>query len=142
MATSRPIELNVDATFSDDIRQETSGKITVVGVLDRHAYLPKFPAALPQLWVRVRVTKPRRKTVKKMAINVFLDDEQIFEQKVDTKTLKGLQSHNSRLQKDAFNVQFGFSPFPVKKESILRVVARLDSLEFLAGELSFEKKSE
>lgn len=83
-----PITRHCETTFCDDVRQETSGKLSLIGVYGDALLVSEFPAQLPKLCVLAKVVSPGSDLLKSLTIRVFLGEEVFREVVIPNEELK------------------------------------------------------
>lgn len=61
----------VHATFCDDIREETGGKLTLVGIYAGSLLVPMLPVVVPRLCVLIEACTPLSEPFERLALKVF-----------------------------------------------------------------------
>lgn len=68
-------EHHIDVIFCDDIRHESSGKITLVGTYTSGILTSGFPITLPKLGVAIRIRSSSENLIKTLAVKILFEDE-------------------------------------------------------------------
>ena len=69
----------LEVMYCDDIRQETNGKISLMGIYGDNLVLANFPAKLAKLCLVVRILTPKDDPIKSMTLKVFIDDQVLIQ---------------------------------------------------------------
>ncbi len=121
---------SIGGIFCDDVRQEVTGKLTLVGCYTDSMVVAKFPATIPRLCVLVRIITPATKPFKEVKVRILQDDEVLVdvdipagEYEVEVKT----PQEDGAMH--VLHAQFALGPLGFTKYSTLRVRAVLDGTE-------------
>lgn len=130
------ISRHVETVFCDDIREETSGKLSLIGVYTGQLLVRNFPSTLPKLCILIRVVTQASEPVQSLTLRILKDEETFAELPVRQNQLAGT-SQASEDEEDDGKLQVTqcllvFSPFAVEKPCTLRIRAITESEE-LAG---------
>ena len=124
---------HLQTLFCDDIRHETSGKLTLVGVYSDALIVPELPATLPRLCLVARLIAPLAQPPRSVTLRVFKDDQLVQEVAARKEDLADMlraaahypaQTRSERVQIVQFLVEF--SPFQLDRPGLLRVHAETD----------------
>lgn len=124
---------HLQTLFCDDIRHETSGKLTLVGVYSDALIVPELPATLPRLCLVARLIAPLAQPPRLVTLRVFKDDQLVQEVAARKEDLTDMlraaahypaQTRSERVQIVQFLVEF--SPFQLDRPGLLRVHAETD----------------
>jgi len=131
------------ALYCDDIREEKTNKLTLVGVYSADLYVSEFPAVLPKLAIFVTLATPVEEPFRQLEIKLKLDDEVIANISTSQEELKkGIgaiaevaASPSAPEPNDVTGSKrftelrsiLVLSPFTIVKECILRVIATTES---------------
>jgi hypothetical protein len=127
--------------FCDDIRFETSGKISLIGVYSADMFVKELPCVLPQLWASIYFNQNLGET---RALTLRL----ILEVKGKDKVLQEVQLANldsppplptDEFQMAQMNIQLHLQHFQVLEEGRLKVRAYRDDDEIRLGTLDIRK---
>lgn len=126
----------LDATFCDDIRQETSGKLIFVGVYSSEMYVTSFPITLPKLSISIKAVTPTSNRFEKLNVSVYIDERVISEMRVDPEYLAKMSiekakddSHRGRQRVQSIHFLTNLMPVPLEKECVIRVRAETEGHE-------------
>jgi hypothetical protein len=67
---------SVVALFCDDVREEKSGKETIVGIYPDNVNVPSFPYTFPRVLIYTRINTDVRDKIKKVEIRISLPEEE------------------------------------------------------------------
>ena len=124
---------HLQTLFCDDIRHETSGKLTLVGVYTDALIVPELPVTLPRLCLVARLIAPLAQPPRSVTLRVFKDDQLVQEVAARKDDLADMlraathypaQTRAERVQIVQFLVEF--SPFQLDRPGLLRVHAETD----------------
>ena len=124
---------HLQTLFCDDIRHETSGKLTLVGVYSDALIVPELPVTLPRLCLVARLIAPLGQPPRSVTLKVFKDDQLVQEVAARKEDLADMvrtavhypaQSRAERVQIVQFLVEF--APFQLDRPGLLRVHAETD----------------
>jgi hypothetical protein len=65
--------------YCDDVREEKSNKITLVGVYSSDLFVAAFPVVLPKLMMFITLVTPAEKPFESLSLKVLRDEETLFE---------------------------------------------------------------
>lgn len=152
MAANLPLQMVrwANTIFCDDIRQEVSGKMLVVGMYGESLVVPAFPVTLPTLCAVITIATPVKQPFKQLAVRLHLDDGLIAEMIVQGGDL-GQVAELSPLDQQAEPVDtedaarvwksrmvVNLSPFMIEKPGLLRVRIESESEIIPGGALRIE----
>ena len=131
---------HIQTIFCDDIRHEIGGKLSYIGVYSGRLIVSTLPATLPKLCLALKVVTPASQSFRKLALDVFRDDEVIAQWRPDEAALteaseaavETLADNASHELAQIVNAMFVFSPFKIEGPCVLRVRAETES-EALRG---------
>lgn len=115
--------------YCDDVRQELSGKSTMVGVYGNEMYVAEFPAVLPTFSIVTSVWTVQSRPFQKLIFRVLLDDTVLSEEVLDIEQAQKLWNEAvnqetlkpNPLARQLISRVARFSPFVLEKEAALRV---------------------
>jgi len=124
----------LSTTYCDDVRQEVSGKVSLIGVYNSVLYVPQFPVTLPKLCIVVTYTTPRSEPPASLKIRVLKDSDPLADLDATPEYLAQLKKFAASsetivpLPDDvqpviATNMHVSLSPLVFDKPCFLRVVA-------------------
>ncbi|MET4160496.1 hypothetical protein ABIE61_000310 [Marinobacterium sp. MBR-111] len=118
-------DISLYGLFCDDIRQEISGKVSLIGMYGTHMYVPVMPIKLPKLCVHFSLRFPLVHKPVDIAVTVKNGDRQIHEVKVE-----GYQNGES-IEGAMQELNGGFDmPFlEIDEPTTLIVTASVDGVE-------------
>jgi hypothetical protein len=127
--------------FCDDVRQETTGKLSFVGVYLNTMVVPSFPIQLPKFCLVMTVRTPERQPFKDLVFKVLLDDSVLVELPIPE---TALQQNIERAQTDderflIFTAVTQIAPLQLAASSVIRARAFADSTELKGGALRVEQ---
>lgn len=119
----------VEVIYCDDIRQEVSGKLTLVGVYSNILYAQAIPIVLPKLCIIARLVSPIDQPASSFGVRIFSDDEILKEwspEDIDL-PLDGSEDVESDSTCWIYQAFLTFSPLPVDKPCTIRIEIDVDS---------------
>ena len=135
------MDVSAVAIFCDDIRPETAGTVTIVGVYPDNLKVPKLPGALPKVSVYARLhVRPDYAPGPIVARVVMPDGAEASKNEVDgdlvRKTLE-----MARIDKKpyaGFILTFTMSPFSISQVGRVSVVISVGDQNITAGSLNVQ----
>jgi len=127
----------LETIFCDDIRQEISGKRTLVGVYEHNLLVESFPVTLPKLCLVTRLVVPASTEFERISFEVMKGDESILLAEIPPEIVKNIKAKESidvieGLKGEKvyiYSSQVVFSPIKFEEAIPLKVKARLDDSE-------------
>lgn len=127
----------LETLFCDDIREEVSGKMTLVGVYGPNLLVQSFPAKIPKLCLHMRLVLPEQFQFEKASFSIFKGTERIAAAEVPPQLIadrraKGTTDVIEGLEGDKVflvAVQMVLSGLEFDKPVPLRVRVNLDDVE-------------
>lgn len=148
-ADETPIDLpEFSALFCDDIREEISGKTTIVGVYGTDIIFPDFPVLQPKLSVFLRGTIPTSYAGQTLAIKLLMGTEVLLENgdviitadpSVAKAERQGNQEDRARRMAD---VKFILSPIRFDAPCTLKVMVSIGEFKVCAGKIHVGRAGE
>lgn len=129
---------HVHAIFSDDIRQEVGGKVTLVGIYGDQMLVPELPCMVPKLCLTVKAITTADDRFKSLRVVVYQDEVALAEASASSDQITAVptpekKAPNSLLvQTVAFN--FIFSPLLIEKPCALKVRVYDEGREEMRGQ--------
>lgn len=131
------------AVFAEDIRQEVSGQVSIVGIMPDNITVPNIPGMLPKLAVYVRsVIDVKADAASDLAIALVDPAGTEITRTETSREVIYHSRHTSILQGNDVHIlisQMTITPFPMVQEGRFRVVAYYGGEEYLSGSLNCEK---
>ena len=134
------IQRTLQAIFCDDIRQEVSGKHTLVGVYSGGLFVQNFPAMIASLSIFVRFMTAAKSTPESLSVRVVKGDQVIHEFAVPGSDLKRIKesapagSSEENIQTMQFMI--GLNQLPFEGDSALHVEALTDEGTYMSTPLT------
>lgn len=131
--------------YCDDIRHETNGKVSYVGVYHGKLLVPSVPVVVPKLCVAIFAVTSANEPFKKFSLKILKNDEKLVEQEISSEQLNqtsdvsGSTTNDKQDRIQVLNFLFQFSPFPIESNMKLRVRADTDKGELKAPGLIVEQ---
>lgn len=134
----------VDTIFCDDIRNEDSGKLLVVGMYGSELVVnQQAPVLLPSLVLFIRAKTTVDQPFRKFTTRVWFDDELVTETAVDEASLNAAAAKlsedsapDSENRVHMMQAIARMSPFPILRSGTLRVRVETESEILKAGALT------
>lgn len=134
----------VEVTYCDDIRDELRGKHSLIGVYREDLFVGDIPFTLSKLCAWVSVISPTSRPFKKLRVRLVQGEEET--PLYDTGEYDYLSSEREeaeeRVETPTAFFAIVFSPFIVKKETFLSVIAETEDGELRGRRLRIRKMSE
>lgn len=124
------IRRSIGGIFCDDIRQEVSGKLSLIGCYTGGMQIAEFPAALPKLCIHVRLITSMHEPFREVKILVLNDQDVVIDAEVPAEQFS--QEFPTDAEESAMAVlhaQFVLSPFVIKQPCSIKVRAIVDGEE-------------
>lgn len=128
--------------FCDDIREETGGSVTIVGVAPDNIGVPGVPGMVPKFGIYTRISIPSDQKPPK-AMQVLLRDPDgedmilgVFTSDFLKKTCEEARERGNPIAGFISNAMA--SPFPVKTAGRFVAIVRVDKEELVSGTVNFE----
>jgi len=84
------ITRHVKTLFCDDIRYETEGKLSFIGVYSGGLFVPAFPVTLPKLCLSVKIVTPAEEPFRFLTLRILKDAETMWEIALDEEQLAAI----------------------------------------------------
>lgn len=135
---------NFHAIFCDDIRHETSGKVSLIGCYTGLMFIPIFPVTLPRLCVYINLSTQKDNPFDGIvSLSVFRDGEVLAKTEIPGEQIIKQARKNPDTPEDAQNyllvTGFEFSPLQLERPCFLQVVAESNGEVMIGGQLRVEK---
>ena len=138
--TSHPVN-QLEVIYCDDIREEASGKRTLVGVYRAALIVPAFPAVLPKFCVMLNYLCSVSDAPEKVHFKLYRDDAVLGEHVVPDGSLRKMPKlADSQAALHCASVVMEFAPFGLLGPCVLRVRAEVDGVELRTSALSIQAK--
>ena len=127
------MQRHLQTIFCDDIRHETSGKLTLVGMYSDSLFVPQLPVTLPRVCLVARLISSLKQPARSAKLRVYMGTELIQEivaREADlADMLRNVPTYEAagsseRVQVIQFLVEF--APFQIKGPCFLRVHAETE----------------
>lgn len=122
---SELIQRSISGVFCDDIRDEVSGKKSLIGCYGPVMEVGAFPASLSKLCIHSIIQTPGDKPFREVKLVVLRDDDVLAEGDIPIQ----MQVPGSTASMLRMDVEFVFSPVQIEKACTFRVRAFLDGQE-------------
>jgi hypothetical protein len=129
---------SIIAFFCEDVREETSGTHTIVGVLPDNLNIGATPGMLPKLGVYVRIQMPLDANPQKIVVRIKVPGELNLE-------LAKFDSLIEEAKTNARNIDMPFfgliakgtlSPLPIAAPGRIEAIVEIDGREHICGALN------
>jgi hypothetical protein len=130
------------AIFCEDIREEKSGQITLVGIFPDNLNLPRVPSLAPKLGVYVRVTfDPQSRLPKQISARLQTPWEasrnlQLGNADANLIATAVANSRKNNLPVVGIIMQAMLSPFPIPTAGQIVIYVKVDDEEYPCGVLN------
>ncbi len=85
----------LETIFCDDVRQETSGKRTLVGVYGHTLLVESFPITLPKLCLVMRLVIPANTDFERISFEIIKGDESILTAEIPPEVVEQVKTKES-----------------------------------------------
>lgn len=140
---------HVSTVFSDDLREEVGGKLTVVGVYQSAMLVESFPATIAKLSIWMTAVTPSEKPFKSLIFKIYQDEMELCTASVSEDDLarahaEAEDSFKNRGGVSVVEMQFiaGLGPITFEGPCILRSRLETDDGIYGSRSLSISLKSE
>jgi hypothetical protein len=127
------MQRHLQTIFCDDIRHETSGKLTLVGMYSDSLFVPQLPVTLPRVCLLARLISSLKQPARSVKLRVYKGTDLIQElmaQEADLAAmLRNVPTYDAAGSSDRVQVvQFlvEFAPFQINGPCLLRVHAETE----------------
>lgn len=121
---------SIGGVFCDDVRQEVTGKLTLVGCYTDSMVVPRFPATIPRLCVLARIITPATEPFNEVKVRILQDDETLVDVDIPAGDYEvEVKAPQEEGAMHVLHAQFALGPLEFTKASALRVRAMLDGKE-------------
>ena len=127
------MQRHLQTIFCDDIRHETSGKLTLVGMYSDSLFVPQLPVTLPRVCLVARLISSLKQPARSVKLRVYKGTDLIQElmaQETDLAAmLRNVPTYEAAGSSDRVQVvQFlvEFAPFQINGPCLLRVHAETE----------------
>lgn len=130
--------------YAEDVRQETTGQMSIIGVFQGGLRVPSVPANLPRLAIISNLRMPFGKPPTSVKLEVHRGDEVLQTIEPPPEFLQSVTKQPDAGSDEGYAIQFvvGFAGFPVPAAAKLEVRATIDgvvlrgnSLEITVGDM-------
>jgi hypothetical protein len=139
-------ERQIAVVYCDDIREEKTNKISLMGIYHDSLLVPCIPTTLPKLCAWVNVITPIDQPFKELHIRVVQGEEGtvLFDNaKIDTGTLEARQQKSipEYAGQDSFaaSIAIIMTPFQISSETFLRIIVNTEDEELRSRRLTILK---
>lgn len=129
--------------YAEDVRQEITGQLSIIGAFQGGLRVPSVPAHLPKLAIIANLHMPSEKAPTSVKLEVHRDGEVLQTIEPPPEFLQSVSKQSDARLDDGYTMQFvvGFAGFPVPTAAKLEVRATIDgavlqgnSLEITVGD--------
>lgn len=129
--------------YAEDVRQETTGQMSIIGAFQGGLRVPSVPAHLPKLAIIANLRVPYEDTPTSVKLEVHRDGEVLQTIELPPDFLQSVTKQPGAGPDEGYAMQFvvGFAGFPVPASGRLEVRATIDgrvlrgnSLEITVGD--------
>lgn len=128
--------IQADTIFCDDVRQETGGKMSYMGIYRGGMSVKDLPTTLPKLCMAVRVSVSSEEPQDEVTGRILYQDDVLFEWVLPRLEPDLSPDINSSYRATIYHLQL--APFVIDKEGYLRVRLYAGDTEYKAGALRIE----
>lgn len=137
-----------DCIFADDIRNEISGKHSIIGIYNNILTLDAAQSLIPKLAISLNCYTDFNHPFKQISVLVMLDDSIISQNELPPEFLEKSFNENKKLLSDfgmslkgqfyKATVNIHLNPLVIKQQSCLNVVVVADGVENKTGTLMLQ----
>lgn len=124
-------ESRIETVFCDDIREEVGNKRSLMGIYQGEMFIQSMPALLPRLCFYVNFVCNISVQLEKVEFKVVkgAEEEELFSTGVINPGNTTVNENNLGFpySNRTLTLAFGMSPFMIDSETVIRVVAMIDS---------------
>lgn len=131
------IQRTLQTIFCDDIRHETSGKLTLVGVYSDSLVVSTLPATLPRLCLVARLLSPRNEALSAVKLRIF-KGEALFQELVANEIAQPSRKTTDNTQVQIVQFLVEFPSFEIATPCVLRVHAEVDGRDIYGAPLNIQ----
>jgi len=131
------------AVYCDDLRAETSGKTTFVGVYGDSLLIGELPATLPRLCLRLYLVTPLSRPFKHLTIQISLNENILAEPKLSETEIEQPPSQGLEGDQDPWHnmiFDFVFSPLVLSEPGEIKIKVTTEEGELKAMPLKILKQ--
>lgn len=130
--------------YAEDVRQEITGQMSIIGAFQGGLQVPSVPAHLPKLAIIANLRMPSEKAPSSVKLEVHRDGEVLQTIEPPPEFLQSVTKQPDAGLDEGYTMQFvvGFDGFPVPAAGRLKVRAMIDgvvlrgnSLEITVGDV-------
>jgi hypothetical protein len=123
------------AIFCEDIREETSGTHTLVGVLPDNIVVGAVPGMLPKLGIYVRIRMDVDATPKTMTARMKIPGGQLFEIANFAKLIASAkeQAVSNEASFVGFIAKGTLTPLPIPEVGTIEAIVEVDGTDYVCG---------
>jgi hypothetical protein len=130
--------------YAEDVRQENTGQMSIIGVFQGGLRVPSVPTHLPKLAIVANLRMPSQKAPTSVKLEVHRDGEVLQTIEPPPEFMQSVPKQSSAGLDEGYTMQFviGFAGFPVTtvgklgvRATIDGVVLRGNSLEITVGDV-------
>lgn len=127
--------VNTHLIVCEDIRQETGGKKSLMGVLGSQIICSSLPLQLNRLCFRVSIETPKSRPIKSLEIEIAAVDEPSVKIPVPASNLASMlqADENPEATHLVYIMEMVATPFLISKEGPIRVSARVNDRKVRVG---------
>lgn len=125
--------------FAEDIREERTGQVSVVGLHANTAGVSDFPIFIDRLAVLVDVVLPPADLPKGIQFLLKLDTNEVLAEATAPVTPPPREVDDAQLKRLSIRIHFRVKSFELKKRTELRMTVSADNVEIDSKSLLFSK---
>jgi hypothetical protein len=124
--------------YAEDVRQEMTGQMSIIGVFQGGLRIPSVPAQLPKLAIIANLRMPSDKAPNSVKLEVHRDGEVLQTIDPPSEFFQTITQLPDQGMEEGYTMQFivGFSGFPVSAAGKLEVCATVDGLTLHGNSLA------
>jgi len=116
--------------YAEDVRQEITGQMSIIGAFQGGLQVPSLPAHLPKLAIIANLCVPSEKVPTSVKLEVHRDSEVLQTIQPPSEFLQSIAKQPNAMSDEGYTMQFvvGFAGFPVTTGGKLEIRAVVDGL--------------
>lgn len=131
------IQRTLQTIFCDDIRHETSGKLTLVGVYSDSLVVSTLPATLPRLCLVARLLSPMNEAPSAVKLRIFRGEE-LLQEVVANEIARPTRKPTDHTQVQIVQFLLEFPSFEIATPCVLRVHAEVGGGKIYGAPLNIQ----
>ena len=134
---------SVIALFCDDIREEKTGAVTLIGIYPDNINVPAFPFVFPKLAIYTRINMDVHDSLGKILIRISAPGKEAeLLTEIDEETIAKSQMNVKKQGSPilGFINQIVAAPYVVTESGQVKITAKIEDVEYIGGVLNFRQR--